>query len=101
MAPAPSSGYISPPARLAAFLRDFLPEQNLQPLFPLGSFLLLLGVSHAWYRLELPGLFETLRQRDFKVEPDSFRQFTHSYAAWVQIEEQIAQSFGGSRFSPA
>ena len=82
--------YRSPIARLGTFLRDFLPEQNLQVLFPLASFLLLLGASHFWYRIQLPGVFEVLQQRNSQVDPQAFQQFNHSYRAWVQLEEQIA-----------
>ena len=49
------SGYVSPPARLAAFVRAFIPEQLAQLLFPLASFLLLLGASHPWYHLPVAG----------------------------------------------
>jgi membrane protease YdiL (CAAX protease family) len=49
MEPTLQPEYRSPIARLGTFLRDFLPEQNLQFLFPLGSFLLLLGAKYAWY----------------------------------------------------
>ena len=34
--------------RLSAYLRDFLPEQNLQLLFPFASFVLLVGGSSPW-----------------------------------------------------
>lgn len=37
--------------RLGAFLGGFLPEQNLQLLFPLASFLLLVGASYLWFRV--------------------------------------------------
>lgn len=85
-------GYRSPIERLVLFIRDFLPAQNLQLLFPLGSFLLLLGASHSWYQLRLPGVFEALRQQSFKVNPNAFQQFIHSYNVWVVIEEKIALS---------
>ena len=92
MEPTLQPEYRSPIARLGTFLRDFLPEQNLQLLFPLGSFLLLLGASHFWYRIQLPGVFEVLQQRNFQVDPQAFQQFNHSYTVWVLIEEQIAKA---------
>jgi membrane protease YdiL (CAAX protease family) len=49
MEPTIQHEYRSPASRLGIFLRDFLPEQNLQFLFPLASFLLLLGAKYAWY----------------------------------------------------
>jgi membrane protease YdiL (CAAX protease family) len=82
----------SPIERLAFFIRDFLPTHNLQLLFPLGSFLLLLGASHSWYRLWLPGVFEAVQQQNFHVDSNAFQQFTHAYTVWVVIEEQIAMS---------
>lgn len=40
----------SPVWRIGFFLRDFLPENNLQLLFPLGTFLLLLGWEYwEWF----------------------------------------------------
>ncbi|MGH9733950.1 MAG: lysostaphin resistance A-like protein [Candidatus Acidiferrales bacterium] len=46
---------MSPISKLAAFVREFLPEQWPQLLFPLASFLLLLGTSYPWYHLSLAG----------------------------------------------
>jgi membrane protease YdiL (CAAX protease family) len=85
--------YRSPIERLALFIRSFLPAQNLQLLFPLGSFLLLLGASHVWYQLRLPGVFEAVQQQNFPIDSNAFQQFNHSYNVWVVIEEQIAMGF--------
>ncbi|MFZ0639181.1 MAG: type II CAAX endopeptidase family protein [Candidatus Acidiferrales bacterium] len=82
--------YHSPIERLAFFIRDFLPAHALQLLFPLGSFLLLLGASHSWYVLRLPGAFEALQQPGFQVDHNALQQFMHSYNAWVVTEEEIA-----------
>ena len=82
--------YRSPIERLAHFIRSFLPAQNLQLLFPLGSFLLLLGASHVWYQLRLPGVFEAMHQQNFQIDSNAFQQFNHSYNVWVVVEEQIA-----------
>ena len=83
----------SPIQRLAHFIRDFLPAQNLQLLFPLGSFLLLLGISHTWYLLRLPQEFEAvLRQQNYQVDPNAYQRFTHAYQAWVLAEESIAMA---------
>ncbi len=46
---------MSRPARLAAFVRAFIPEQLVQLLFPVASFLLLLGASYPWYHLPVAG----------------------------------------------
>jgi membrane protease YdiL (CAAX protease family) len=90
-------GYRSPIERLVVFIHDFLPAQNLQLLFPLGSFLLLLGASHPWYLLRLPGVFEAVQQQGFQVDSNAFQQFIHSYNVWVVIEGQIAM--GLARFA--
>jgi membrane protease YdiL (CAAX protease family) len=83
----------SPIQRLANFIRDFLPAQNLQLLFPLSSFLLLLGASHAWYLLRLPQEFDAvLRQQNYQVDPNAYERFTHAYQAWVVVEESIAMA---------
>jgi hypothetical protein len=79
------------------FIRDFLPAQNLQLVFPLGSFLLLLGASHSWYLLQLPIAFEALQQSGFQVDHNAFQHFVHSYNEWVVIEEEIAM--GLARFA--
>jgi membrane protease YdiL (CAAX protease family) len=85
--------YRSPIERLALFIRDFLPVQSLQLLFPLGSFLLLLGASHSWYLLRLPQEFEAvLQQRNYQVDPNAYQRFTHAYQAWVVVEESIAMA---------
>jgi membrane protease YdiL (CAAX protease family) len=79
--------------RLALFIRGFLPAQNLQLLFPLGSFLLLLGASHGWFLLRLPQAFEAVvRQQNFQLDPNAFDRFNHSYDVWVLIEERIAMA---------
>lgn len=84
--------YRSPIQRVGSFLRDFLPEQKLQLLFPLGSLLLLLGTSYSWYRLDLPGVAEVLCIRDHHVDAATFQGFTRSYFVWVQLEELIARA---------
>ena len=83
----------SPIQRLAHFIRDFLPAQSLQLLFPLGSFLLFLGASRAWYLLRLPQEFDAfLRQQNYQIDPNAYQRFTHAYQAWVVIEESIAMA---------
>lgn len=85
--------YRSPIARLWVFTRDFLPVHNLQLLFPLGSFLLLLGSSHSWYLLRLPQEFDAvLRQQNYQMDRSAYDRFTHAYQAWVLIEETIAMT---------
>jgi membrane protease YdiL (CAAX protease family) len=91
MEPTTQPEYRSPASRLGNFLRDFLPEQNLQLLFPLGSFLLLLGASHFWYRIQLPGVWEAARQLHSQVDSDALQQFTRSLTAWVALQEQFAR----------
>lgn len=85
--------YHSPVARIARFVRDFLPAQYLQLLFPLGSVLLLIGASSGWYRLNLPGVFEAMQQWRSLIDPNTFARFTHYITDWVSIEEQIARVF--------
>jgi membrane protease YdiL (CAAX protease family) len=93
MRSAQSPEHHSPIQRLAHFIRDFLPAHNLQLLFPLGSFLLLLGASRAWYLLRLPQEFEAfLRQQNYEIDPAAYQRFTHAYQAWVSIEESIAMA---------
>jgi len=88
-----ADGLRSPIQRRAHFIRDFLPAQNLQLLFPLGSFLLLLGASRAWYLLRLPQEFDAfLRQQNYQIDPDAYQRFTHAYQTWVSIEESIAMA---------
>src|SRR5260370_41056002 len=60
--------YRSPIERLALFIRSFLPAQNLQLLFPLCSFLLLLGSSHLWYQLLLSGVLVAMLQQNFHID---------------------------------
>ena len=83
-----SSDYVSPPRRLAAFLRDFLPEQKLQLLFPLGSLLLLVGASHWWFELELPHITEPFGSQ-MSADWGLMNRLTHSIVVWVSVEEQI------------
>lgn len=79
--------------RLALFVRDFLPSQSLQLLFPLGTFLLLLGASRAWYLLRLPQEFNAfLRQHNYQIDPNAYQRFTHAYQAWVLFEETVAMA---------
>jgi hypothetical protein len=92
MVPTASSDYNSPPARVAAFLRDFLPEQNLQLLFPLGSFLLLLGNRHLWFGLDWRGITDRFHP-EFGIDHRLLEQLMHSIAMWVSLEEQLAHVF--------
>jgi hypothetical protein len=93
MGSAKKSDYNSPLERLAFFLGDFLPVQNLQLFFPLGTFLLLLGASHTWLALRLPPEFGAfLRQHDYQIDPNAYQRFTHAYQAWVLVEETVAMT---------
>ncbi|HUJ33513.1 MAG TPA: CPBP family glutamic-type intramembrane protease [Candidatus Acidoferrum sp.] len=94
-----TSQFRSPLAGLGIFLRDFLPEQSLQLLFPLGSFLLLLGGTHFWYELQLPGVSEALRQSPrFPVDPYALQRFTHALTAWAGLADLLARNFAQFAF---
>jgi hypothetical protein len=85
--------YRSPVERLGLFVRNFLPDQNLQLLFPLGASLLLLGASHTWYLLRLPREFDAvLRQSNYQFDLKAWDRFNHAYYAWVVVEEAIAMA---------
>lgn len=75
--------------RIRLFIRDFLPAQNLQFLFPLTSLLLLLGASHSWYLLRLPPAVTALLQQP-QTDTNAIQHALHSYATWVELPEQIA-----------
>lgn len=78
---------------MARFVRDFLPAQFLQLLFPLGSLLLLIGASTWWYRLSLPGVFEAMQHWNSSVQLDALPRFQSFYVLLVRIEESTAMAF--------
>ncbi len=91
MASSASSAHRSPPERIAVFLRDFLPEQNRQLLFPLASLLLLLGASHPWYRLPISGVrFDMLANQ---AQAEQFIRSTNAWAGWEQLASGRVRSF--------
>ncbi len=91
MEPTLQPEYRSPIARLGTFLRDFLPEQNLQLLFPLASFLLLLGASHPWYRFPISGVrFDTLANQ---AQAEQFNRSTNAWAGWEQLGPELLVRF--------
>jgi len=55
-------------AHVSAFVDDFLPENLLQLLFPLGTFLLLIGSWHSW----LPPGHTFFAHRWQSVRPDQW-----------------------------
>lgn len=79
-----SVAHASVAKRLLSFVRDFLPAQNLQLLFPLASSLLLVAASRSWYVLQMPnaGMFGNQG-----VDPNAVQHFIRSYYPSVVAQE--------------
>jgi membrane protease YdiL (CAAX protease family) len=87
MASTGSPGLVWPVARFARFLRDFMPAQTLQLLFPLGSFLLFLGASYPWYRFPISQVsLDTLVNQP---QVEDFIRSINAWAGWEQFAPEL------------
>ncbi len=89
MEPREQPGYVSPPAKVVAFVRDFVPQQMAKLLFPLGSLLLLLGASNFWFKIELPYIPESYLSQ-VSHNTAAFEHLTRAITMWVSLEEKFA-----------